>query len=76
MPTDAHPPGPDPGEPDDPRDFRDRQVFEHPQWMLGVVLILAGVTIVAGLGNPIWLLIGSPFLLVLVVYLRVWWTRR
>ena len=62
--------------PDESPDFLDRPVFQHPRWMLGVVLVLAVMTIVAGLGNPVWLLIGSPFILVLVIYLRVWWTRR
>jgi hypothetical protein len=40
--------------------------------MLGVVLIFAVLFIVGGLGNPVWLLIGSPFILALAVYV---WAR-
>jgi hypothetical protein len=36
--------------------------------MVGVVLIFAVLFIVAGLGHPVWLLIGSPFILALAVY--------
>ena len=39
--------------------------------MVGVVLIFAVLFIAGGLGNPLWLLIGSPFILVLVVYIWV-----
>jgi hypothetical protein len=46
-------------------------MFPHPQWAVGVVLIFAVLFIVAGLGNPIWLVIGSPFILVLAVYIWV-----
>ena len=47
-------------------------MFPHPQWMVGVVLIFAVLAIVAGLDNPVWLVIGSPFILALVVYV---WAR-
>jgi hypothetical protein len=50
----------------------ERPLFQHPQWMVGVVLIFAVVAVVAGFDNPIWLLIGSPFILALVIYL---WAR-
>ena len=46
-------------------------MFQHPQWMLGVVLIFAVAAIVAGLSNPVWWLIGSPCILVLAIYLWV-----
>ena len=49
----------------------DRPAFPHPQWMVGVVLIFAVLFIAGGLGDPLWLLIGSPFILVLVVYIWV-----
>ena len=49
----------------------DRSPFPHPQWMVGVVLIFAVLVIAGGLGNPLWLLVGSPFILVLVVYIWV-----
>jgi hypothetical protein len=50
----------------------EKPVFMHPQWTVGVVLILGVVAIVAGLQNPIWFLIGSPFILTLGIYA---WTR-
>jgi hypothetical protein len=48
-----------------------RPVFAHPQWMVGVVLIFAVVAIVAGLRNPVWWLIGSPCILVLLIWIYV-----
>jgi hypothetical protein len=56
-PTDEHDPAPSP--------------FQHPQWMVGVVLIFAVVAIVAGMRDPIWFLIGSPCIIVLLVYVWV-----
>ena len=53
----------------------ERAVFQHPQWMVGVVLIFAVIAIVAGLENPIFLLIGSPCILVLVIYVWVRFIR-
>jgi hypothetical protein len=49
----------------------ERPLFPHPQWMVGVVLIFAVVAILAGLRNPVWWLIGSPCILVLVVWIYV-----
>lgn len=50
-----------------------RPTFQHPQWMLGIVLIFALITLYAGiLGDPVWLLIGSPFIVTLAIYL---WAR-
>lgn len=47
-----------------------RPLFLHPPWTLGVVLVFAVVTLLLGLGgHPVWLLIGSPFILVLVLWL-------
>ena len=51
-------------------------VFQHPQWMVGIVLIFAVVAIGAGLSNPVWWLIGSPFILALVIYVWVWLSVR
>jgi len=50
-------------DPEDPR-----PLFPHPQWSVGVVLIFAVVSVVAGLSNPVWLLIGSPFILALLIF--------
>lgn len=46
-------------------------VFSHPQWLVGIVLILGGMALVAGLSNPVWLLIGAPCILVLALYIFV-----
>ncbi len=43
--------------------------------MVGVVLIFAVVAAIAGLDNPVWLLIGSPFILVLAIYAWVRFRR-
>lgn len=45
----------------------ERPLFQHPEWMVGVVLIFAVIAVIAGLDNPVWLLIGSPFILVLAI---------
>jgi len=46
--------------------------FAHPQWAVGMVLVLAVPFLVWGLfGHPIWLLLGSPFIAVLVIWLAV-----
>ena len=60
-----------PEQPDASRGSNGPPVFPHPQWMVGVVLIFAVLFIVAGFDNPVWLLIGSPFILVLAVYIWV-----
>ena len=60
-----------PEQPDASRGSNGPPMFPHPQWMVGVVLIFAVLFIVAGLGNPIWLVIGSPFILTLAVYIWV-----
>jgi hypothetical protein len=46
----------------------ERPLFQHPDWMVGVVLIFAVAAVIAGLSNPIWWLIGSPLILVFVLY--------
>jgi len=54
----------------------DRPLFQHRPWMAGIVLVFAFAAIVAGLTNPVWLLIGSPFILALVLYIGVRLTSR
>ena len=54
-----------------PQPLEEPRVFQHPTWMVGVVLIFAMVSIVAGLENPVWWIVGSPFILALVVFLWV-----
>jgi hypothetical protein len=74
-PENASPPGPEDKGAPDRRDAStepaERPLFQHPQWMLGVVLVFAVVAIIAGLDNPVWLLIGSPCILVLLVWIWV-----
>ena len=36
--------------------------------MVGVVLVFAVAAVIAGLSNPVWLLVGSPFIVVLAMY--------
>ncbi|NIM01692.1 MAG: hypothetical protein GTN89_12855 [Acidobacteria bacterium] len=50
-------------------------MFQHPPWMVGVVLIFAMISVVAGLDNPIWWLVGSPFIVVFVIYAWVRFRR-
>lgn len=49
----------------------EKPLFRHPPWMLGLVLIFAVYSILAGLRDPIWLLLGLPFILVLALYIYV-----
>ncbi len=73
MPTKPPESGTDPEFPD----LTGTHVFPHPEWALGVVLIIAVVMLLLGvLGHPLWLLIGSPFILTLLVWLGVRITQR
>ena len=54
----------------------ERPLFQHPEWMVGVVLIFAVVAVIAGLDNPVWWLIGSPCILVLAIYTWVRFRRK
>ena len=57
-------------EPDLPTD--EAYVFPHPQWTVGVVLIFALVTLFLGIfAHPVWLLIGSPFILAFGLWIVV-----
>jgi hypothetical protein len=67
-------------DPDHGQDINERPTFPHPPWMVGITLILAVLVILAGLGDPVWFLIGSPCLFVLVIYLytkiETWMRKR
>ncbi len=57
----------------------ERPTFIHPQWSVGIVIMLGLVSLLLGLGNPLWLLGGSPFILTLAVWVVVrvvQWRRR
>lgn len=46
--------------------------FPHPPWTVGVVLVLGVVSLLFGiLVRPIFLLVGSPFILVLLLWIYV-----
>ena len=65
-------------DPDDPLatpQLDERPLFQHPEWMVGVVLIFGVAAVFAGLANPVWLLIGSPCILVLAIYAWVRFRR-
>ena len=49
----------------------ERPLFPHPPWMVGVVLIFAVLAILAGISDPIWLLLGAPCIIVLGLFLYV-----
>ena len=55
-----------------PHPLLQRSPFAHPEWAVGMVLVMGGVFLVLGLfGHPIWLLLGGPFVLTLVVWFVV-----
>ena len=46
--------------------------FPHPPWTVGLVLVAGGITLLFGiLVSPIWLLVGSPFVLALFLWLYI-----
>jgi len=46
--------------------------FPHPPWTVGVVLVLGGASLLFGiLVRPIFLAVGSPFIIVLLLWLYV-----
>ena len=52
-------------------DSNERPLFSHPPWMLGIVLIFAVLSILGGLQDPIWFLLGLPCILVLALFIYV-----
>ena len=50
----------------------ERPLFQHPPWIVGIMLILGVLSLVVGLTvDPFWLVMGSPAILTLVVYIGV-----
>jgi hypothetical protein len=46
--------------------------FPHPPWTVGLVLVGGVITLLFGLlVSPIWLLVGSPFVLALLLWMYV-----
>jgi hypothetical protein len=60
-------------DPDNKPDSDERPLFPHQPWMVGIVLIFGVLAILAGLFDPIWLLLGAPFILalLLLIYVRI-----
>jgi uncharacterized ion transporter superfamily protein YfcC len=49
-----------------------RSPFPHPDWTVGLVLVAGVITLLFGvLVRPIWLVVGSPFLIALGLWLYV-----
>jgi predicted signal transduction protein with EAL and GGDEF domain len=50
----------------------ERPMFLHPPWMVGIMLILGALSLAVGLTiDPFWLVMGSPAILTLFVYVGV-----
>jgi len=49
----------------------ERPLFAHQPWMVGLVLMFGILAILAGLSDPIWLFLGAPCILALVLYVYV-----
>ena len=65
-------PPPQTDEEEGPPDLLTPSPFPHPPWTVGVVLVIGVVMLLLGvLGHPLWLLMGSPFVLTLLVWLWV-----
>jgi hypothetical protein len=46
--------------------------FPHPPWTVNLVLVAGAITLLFGiLVNPVWLLVGSPFVLALMLWLYI-----
>lgn len=61
---------------DETQGQEERPIFLHQPWMVGLVLIFAVVSIIAGLYDPVWWLIGSPCILTLAIYVWVRFKSR
>jgi hypothetical protein len=49
-----------------------RSPFPHPPWTVNLVLVAGVITLLFGiLVNPIWLVVGSPFVLALLLWLYI-----
>jgi hypothetical protein len=55
---------------------KERPLFAHQPWMVGLVLIFGVLAILAGLSDPIWLLLGAPCILALALYIYVQIVKR
>lgn len=54
------------------RDAEEPSPFPHPPWTVSLVLVAGVITLVFGiLVSPIWLVVGSPFVIALFLWLWV-----
>lgn len=61
-----------PPQPDDGGDDLEVSPFPHPPWTVGLVLVGGVITLLFGLlVSPIWLLVGSPFVIALLLWTYV-----
>lgn len=51
--------------------IEERPFFIHPQWTVGVVLVFAVAALLLSLANPLFLIIGAPFIITLAVWIGV-----
>jgi hypothetical protein len=58
-------------DPNEETNTDERPLFPHRPWMVGIVLLFGVLSIIAGLSDPIWLLLGAPCILALALFLYV-----
>ena len=75
MSEERHEPGSREEPEGEPIELEERPLFQHRPWMVGVVLVFAVLSAIAGLQDPVWWLIGGPFILAAVIWLWVSLTR-
>lgn len=63
-------------EPDRRPDANEGPTFPHPPWTVGIVLVFAVLAILAGIRDPIWLLLGLPCIIVLALFIYVRIAKR
>jgi hypothetical protein len=61
----------DSNDPEVKPDPDERPLFPHRPWMVGIVLMFGVLSIIAGLSDPIWFLLGAPCILALALFLYV-----
>jgi hypothetical protein len=54
----------------------ERPLFAHKPWMVGLVLAFGVLAVLGGFSDPIWLLLGAPFILALALYIYVQIVKR
>ncbi len=52
-------------------DSDERPLFPHRPWMVVIVLLFGVLSLIAGLRDPVWLLLGAPCILALALFIYV-----